>query len=33
MKTFAIILIIIGVIAFGCAYIADFIAENFSKKK
>ena len=33
MKTIAIILIIIGVIAFSCAYIADFINQNFPKKK
>lgn len=32
MKTIALILVIIGIIAFACAYIADFIAENFSKK-
>ena len=32
MKTIAIILIIIGIIAFSCAYIADFITENFLKR-
>jgi hypothetical protein len=32
MKTFAIILIVIGVIAFGIAYVVDFLNNNFPKK-
>lgn len=32
MKTIALILVVIGIIAFSCAYVADFINENFSKK-
>ena len=32
MTTIAFILVIIGIIGFAVAYVADFITENFSKK-
>lgn len=32
MKTFAIILIIVGIMAFGIAYVVDAINNNFPKK-
>ena len=32
MKTFAIILIVVGIVAFSVAYIADFLNNNFPKK-
>jgi uncharacterized membrane protein (Fun14 family) len=32
MKTIALILVIIGILAFSAAWIADFILTNFSKK-
>ena len=32
MTTIALILVIIGIISFSVAYVADFINENFSKK-
>lgn len=32
MTTIAVILIIIGTISFSCAYVSDFINQNFSKK-
>lgn len=32
MKTFAIILIVVGAVAFGIAYVVDTINNNFPKK-
>lgn len=32
MTVIAIILVIIGIVSFSTAYIADFISENFSTK-
>jgi len=32
MKAFAIILIVVGVVAFGIAYVVDAINNNFPKK-